>query len=45
MLQQALNTLACPVNVSGIQVQLSASIGVSFYPQLQDSTRATLAPS
>lgn len=36
MLQQALNTLACPVNVSGIQVQLSASIGVSFYPQLQD---------
>lgn len=36
LLQQALNTLANPLNIAGNLVHLSASIGVSFYPQCQD---------
>lgn len=36
LLQQVLSALASPVNISGIYVHLSASIGVSFYPQRQD---------
>ncbi|GHG61855.1 hypothetical protein GCM10010919_06720 [Alishewanella longhuensis] len=36
LLQQALSALASPVNISGTYVHLSASIGVSFYPQTQD---------
>lgn len=36
LLQQILNTLASPLNIAGSFVNLSASIGVSFYPQLQD---------
>ncbi|WP_019676938.1 putative bifunctional diguanylate cyclase/phosphodiesterase [Arsukibacterium perlucidum] len=36
LLQQALASLAEPVTISGVTVTLSASIGVSFYPQNVD---------
>lgn len=36
VLEQALCSLAQPLNVCGTVVQLSASIGVSFYPQNQN---------
>ena len=36
MLQQALDSLASPVTIAGATIALSASIGVSFYPQNAD---------